>query len=221
MASDEDEHMRCRRLVEAANAAGGADNVTVLLARLIIKEHVRPEAPSEQPVRTVLPPEHKPEAKAPRGSLTAPSLLYGSSRNTIPSTTPHTTPAVPASEPAKPPIWRREIRWPWGHKTTSPTALHTPKSEPAGALAPAHDAGQEAHAPAKPGNVTSMTSWDPRVLKAVEESLAAHIGPVAKILVGRAAHHTKDLRELCLALAAQLSTEQERKSFLHHTLHQK
>jgi 5-carboxymethyl-2-hydroxymuconate isomerase len=59
------------------------------------------------------------------------------------------------------------------------------------------------------------------VLKAVEESLAEHIGPVAKILVGRAAHHTKDLQELCQALAAQLATEQERRSFLHNALHQK
>jgi len=59
------------------------------------------------------------------------------------------------------------------------------------------------------------------VLKAVEDSLAEHIGPVAKILVGRAAHHTKDLQELCQALAAQLSTEQERKSFLHNALPQK
>ena len=73
----------------------------------------------------------------------------------------------------------------------------------------------------KPGNVTSTASWDPRVLKAVEDSLAEYIGPVAKILVGRAAHHTKDLHKLCQALAAQLSTEQERKSFLHNALHQK
>src|SRR6185295_5462373 len=47
--SGEDEHVRCRHLVEAANAAGGADNVTVLLARLIIKENVCPEAPNEPP----------------------------------------------------------------------------------------------------------------------------------------------------------------------------
>jgi hypothetical protein len=59
------------------------------------------------------------------------------------------------------------------------------------------------------------------VLKVIEDSLAEHIGPVAKILVGRAAHHTKDLHELCQTLAAQLSTEQERKSFLHNVLHQK
>jgi serine/threonine-protein kinase len=59
------------------------------------------------------------------------------------------------------------------------------------------------------------------VLKAVEDSLAEHIGPVAKILVGRAAHHTKELHTLCQALAAHLPTEQARKSFLYNALHQK
>ena len=58
------------------------------------------------------------------------------------------------------------------------------------------------------------------MLKAIEDSLAKHIGPVAKILVGRAASRAKDLQELCQALAAQLSTEQERQSFLNSVLRQ-
>jgi serine/threonine protein phosphatase PrpC len=37
LASREDEHMCCRRLVDAANAAGGVDNVTVLVARLMVR----------------------------------------------------------------------------------------------------------------------------------------------------------------------------------------
>ena len=53
MASGEDEHELCRHLVEAANAAGGADNVTVLLARLIIKESRRPAVPGRLPAASV------------------------------------------------------------------------------------------------------------------------------------------------------------------------
>jgi len=49
MASGEDEHVRCRRLVQEANAAGGADNVTVVLVRLIIKDDPCAEAPGKSP----------------------------------------------------------------------------------------------------------------------------------------------------------------------------
>jgi len=243
LSSGEDEHVRCRRLVEAANAVGGADNVTVLLARLIVKEHVRPEAPNKpsttpgaehvptsiratevsvpRPAQAASPLENSPEAKAQRGSLTAPSRLPESARDARPPAAHNTAPAAPVSEPAKLSTWKWGIKWPWGHKTTSPTIPHTSKPEHAEAVSPAQDAGQEEHTPAKPGHAASTVPWDPRVLKAVEDSLAEHIGPVAKILVGRAARHTKDLHELCQALAAQLSTEQERQSFLHNALHQR
>jgi serine/threonine protein phosphatase PrpC len=43
--SYDDEMARCRSLVDAANASGGADNVTVVLARLLIEQH---GDPSEQ-----------------------------------------------------------------------------------------------------------------------------------------------------------------------------
>jgi serine/threonine protein phosphatase PrpC len=224
LSSGEDEHVRCRRLVEAANAAGGADNVTVLLARLIIKGNTLPEALGESSTHRV---PHR-AAHAPTSirstevSGSRPTQAASSLGNSPPSPmTHHTAPAAPASAPAKVSIWKRELKWPWGQKTASPTGPRTPKPEPAEALSSAQNAGQEEHAPAKPGNATSTASWDPRVLKAVEDSLAEYIGPVAKILVGRAAHHTKDLHTLCQALATHLSTEQERKSFLHNALHQK
>ena len=246
LSSGEDEHVRCRRLVEAANAAGGADNVTVLLARLIIKENTRPEAPSKPPVRsaphgeehvptsirapeasgprpapTASPPENSPEPKAPRvlglrrrGYLGAPGTLPPLLRTTLP------LPRQPVSQPN----YRSGSGKSGGHGGTKPQVRQHGlllSLDPAEALSLAQNAGQEEHAPVKPGNVTSTASWDPHVLKAVEDSLAEYIGPVAKILVGRAAHHTKDLHKLCQALAAQLSTEQERKSFLHNALHQK
>jgi hypothetical protein len=241
MASGEDEHVLCRHLVEAANAAGGADNVTVLLARLIIKESVRPEAPSKPPVRsaprvaehaptnirppaasvprpaqTAPPPGDSPEAQAPRDSLTAPLRIPGNTRDASLPAAPNTAP----TGPAKLPIWKREIKWPWRHKTTSSPTSRAPEPVSAEALSPVQDTGREEHVPAKPGNTAAALPWDPRMLKVVADSLAEHIGPVATILVGRAAHQTKDLHALCQALAAQLSTEQERKSFLHKVLRQ-
>ena len=153
--------MRCRRLVEAANAVGGADNVTVLLARLIVKEKedIRPEAPNKPPARSTTPGaehvstsirateasvprpaqaasplENSPEAKAQRGSLTVPSRLPESSRDARPPAAHNTAPAAPVSEPAKLSIWKWEIKWPWGHKTTSPTIPRTSKPEQAEAL---------------------------------------------------------------------------------------
>jgi len=240
LSSGEDEHIRCRRLVEAANAAGGADNVTVLLARLIVKDDVRPEACNTSPAHsaphgaehlptriqateasgplpapTASPVENRSEAKAQRSAATAPSRLPESTRAARPPATHHTTPAAPASAPAKLSIWKWEIKWPWGHKTANSTVPQLTE-----ALSLAQDAGQEECAPTKPKHAASTGPWDPRVLKIIEDNLAEYIGPVAKILVGRAAHHTKDLHELCQALAAQLSTEQERKSFLHNALHQ-
>jgi PPM family protein phosphatase len=205
LSSGEDEHVRCSRLVEAANAAGGADNVTVLLARLIVKENGRAEAPNEPSAPST-----------PHGAEHIPTSIQATEEASVPRPA-YTAPA--ASEPAKLPLWKREIKWPWWHKTASSAAPRPSKPAPAEALT--QDAGEEGHTSAKPGYTTSTAPWDPRMLKAVEDSLAAHIGPVAKILVGRAAHHTKDLHELCQALAAQLSTEQERKSFLQNALHQK
>jgi hypothetical protein len=205
MSSDEDEHIRCRRLIEAANAVGGADNVTVLLARLIIKEQVYPETPGKAPVPS-----------APHGAGHAPTSMRDTDASVLRPA--DAALALPASEPARLPLWKREIKWPWGHKTARAAAPRSPQSTPA--EAPTQDTGKEGHAAAKPGHAASTAPWDPYVLKAVEDSLAAHVGPVAKILVGRAAHHTKDLRELCQALTAHLSTEQERQSFLQAALHQ-
>jgi protein phosphatase len=130
LSSGEDEHVRCRHLVEAANAAGGADNVTVLLARLIIKENVRPEATSEPPTRS-----------APHRTEHAPTSIRATEAS-VPRPA-HTAPTTPPSEPAKLPIWKREIKWPWGHKTASSAAPRPPKPEPAETLT--QDAGEERH----------------------------------------------------------------------------
>ena len=232
MASGEDEHVRCRRLVEAANGAGGADNVTVLLARLIIRDAARPAAanqPAARPVQRVEvrpqkssrtadrgqapQPEGSPEEKARRSSRTVQMRLPWLAKDNKP-------PATPASEPAKTPLWKREIKWPWGHRATDQPAPPAPEDPSESAQPLTSGASPEAppHAQTPSGQAAAAPSWDPAVLKVVEDSLARHIGPVAKILVGRAASRTTDLQELCQALAAQLSTEQERDSFLRSAL---
>jgi protein phosphatase len=260
MASGEDEHVRCRRLVDAANAAGGADNVTVLLARLIVRTGVRPAAASQPPRRPVQRVEERPHKSiwteqplSPPAPSTQPLSPPAPSTQPLPPPAPSTPPqpedspeekarqsakpgalrlpwltkddktvAEPASDPNKTSIWKREIRWPWGQKATDQPGLHVPERSPEDTTLPGSGTPPEARPPAqaRPGQGAAAQPWDPAVLKAVEDNLATYIGPVAKILVGRAASRTKDLQELCQALATQLSTEQERDSFLQSALHQ-
>src|SRR5262249_59915080 len=78
------------------------------------------EASVTRPAQAASPLENSPEAKAQRGSLTAPSRLPESNRDARPPAVHNTAPAAPASEPAKLSIWKWEIKWPCGHKTTTP-----------------------------------------------------------------------------------------------------
>ncbi|MGE3536096.1 MAG: PP2C family serine/threonine-protein phosphatase [Candidatus Tectimicrobiota bacterium] len=242
MASGEDEHIRCRRLIEAANGAGGADNVTVLLARLIIKDGggVAEPAHTGEPASQGSEPSHKsiwttplplpqthpvrahtdarPEEKESRHTRTLVMRSPWSTKGTQPAKDPvrdlpkppqpaaevakpgkdggtsASPAAAPSSEAQKTSIWRREIKWPWSSKaapTTAPTAAERHEATQAGAAL-----------------------GEAEVLKALEEQLARYIGPVAKVLVARAAQRAKDFPALCQALAAHLSTEQEREHFL-------
>ena len=56
--------------------------------------------------------------------------------------------------------------------------------------------------------------WDLVLLKAIEDHLARFVGPVAKVVVRRAARRTLDVDELYTALAETLGGPEERKSFL-------
>ena len=56
--------------------------------------------------------------------------------------------------------------------------------------------------------------WDPTTLAQLESELARHIGPVAKVLIRRAAVETSDLVALRHRLAAHLGSEAERSQFL-------
>jgi eukaryotic-like serine/threonine-protein kinase len=57
-------------------------------------------------------------------------------------------------------------------------------------------------------------NWDPDVLQHLQRHLAHHIGPLAKLLVARAAQHATDLGALCEMLAANISEARERAIFL-------
>ena len=56
--------------------------------------------------------------------------------------------------------------------------------------------------------------WDPTTLAQIESKLARHIGPMAKVLIRRAAVETSDLVALRHRLAAHLGSEAERSQFL-------
>lgn len=61
---------------------------------------------------------------------------------------------------------------------------------------------------------TIPPSWDPAVLKAIEQCLAIRLGPLAKVLVRRAAQRTSEREELYRLLASELSSSEEKDAFL-------
>ena len=73
---------------------------------------------------------------------------------------------------------------------------------------PQHRAPVEQDRPPQPS-----VTLEERLLKAAEESLAVYVGPLAKVLVKRAARQTSDLDEFCQILAKELPDEQRRTAF--------
>lgn len=243
MATSPDEHLCCQQLVAAANQAGGVDNVTVLLARLIVQERKiaprverpavltgtrrptqslprAPEPPRRRPSQEVtqplpaLPEVEPPAAPAPHTTRAAPLRFPWLGKAGGPAEEPPALVDDEATE-AKPSLWKRDIRWPWVHKPPPPPASVTPPAtmRPSDNLPPRSGS---AHPQGQGAPV-----WEPHVLKVVEEQLASYLGPVAKILVSREAAQTRDVLELCHTLAAQLATEQERAAFTRSVLQHK
>jgi hypothetical protein len=58
-----------------------------------------------------------------------------------------------------------------------------------------------------------VTAFEPRDLKYIETQLAGYVGPMAKLLVKRAAEKTSSIQELVGLLANELSAESEKKFF--------
>ena len=67
---------------------------------------------------------------------------------------------------------------------------------------------------AKPPSETGSKSWDPAVLETARKNLAVYIGPMAKVLVSRAAKTARSTEELYRALAAEISVPSDREKFL-------
>lgn len=56
--------------------------------------------------------------------------------------------------------------------------------------------------------------WDPAVLENVRKNLAVYVGPMAKVLVNRAARNARSIEDLYRALAAEIAAPADREKFL-------
>lgn len=71
------------------------------------------------------------------------------------------------------------------------------------------------HSPPAPKTPSrSFKQLDKAVLETARKKLALYIGPMAKIIVGRAASHARSVEELYQALATEISSTQDREKFL-------
>lgn len=68
--------------------------------------------------------------------------------------------------------------------------------------------------PSGKGTTLVAPGWDQNVLKQIDARLAPFVGPMAKVMVKRAAHATADIDLLYNALAEQLETYADRRAFL-------
>lgn len=62
--------------------------------------------------------------------------------------------------------------------------------------------------------MTPPPSWDPDLLERVRQSLALHVGPLARILVARAAVSARTEEELYQLLSEAIDSERDREAFL-------
>jgi eukaryotic-like serine/threonine-protein kinase len=73
---------------------------------------------------------------------------------------------------------------------------------------------QPAHTPAASQTSTASRSWDPVVLESARKNLAVFVGPMAKVLVNRAAKNASSVSELYEVLASEIATPADREKFL-------
>jgi len=61
---------------------------------------------------------------------------------------------------------------------------------------------------------SSHVAWDPDLLVRAQKELAAYIGPLAKVIVARAAREARTRKELFEALSAEIPAKKDRERFL-------
>jgi serine/threonine-protein kinase len=67
---------------------------------------------------------------------------------------------------------------------------------------------------ASPSGSIPAKDWDPALIDKVRKELAIYIGPLAKIIVNRAAKKAKTADELYNLVASEISTESDRRKFM-------
>ncbi|HZZ91667.1 MAG TPA: serine/threonine-protein kinase [Usitatibacter sp.] len=60
----------------------------------------------------------------------------------------------------------------------------------------------------------AAAAFTPEMLERAERSLASFVGPLARVLIREAAHHSGNVKELYARLAAHIDSEEERRAFL-------
>ncbi len=91
----------------------------------------------------------------------------------------------------------------------APALVQEPNSGPVNVVSMGPDSG-----PTTDRLSTTGSPWDPAILKAAEQDLAIHLGPLSKVIVKKAAKKTSNLDELYELLARELPTEEAQNTFL-------
>jgi serine/threonine protein kinase len=92
-------------------------------------------------------------------------------------------------------------------------SVHLPKPSDSDAVPTASIGFQTPHEVTKTPS-GGLKSWDAAVLETARKNLAVYIGPMAKVIVGRAANKARSLEDLYQLLAAEIHSLQDREKFL-------
>lgn len=103
---------------------------------------------------------------------------------------------------------------PHSHPVPAPPASpYTPQSEIPTSYRPAPSSFQPSPPSPSSGSI-SLREWDPALIDRLRKELATYIGPLAKIIVSRAAKKAKSVDELYDLVAAEITTEGDRRKFM-------